>query len=101
MKNRFLVRRIFLLLVLAILLWTVLTAVVTALSPILCLPALKRENSSRAEIIIACRNKRFNNRRYFCVYSVDHSDELFGNWIYIVNRKENRLPYATSQYQGS
>ncbi len=88
MKNRFLVRRIFLLLVVAILLWTVLTAVIYSFVAHPVFTRIKaRELLPRAEII--AKNVSGTSDLIiddtFASTLIDHSDELFGNWIYIVN----------------
>jgi two-component system sensor histidine kinase ResE len=92
MKNRFLVRRIFLLLVAAILLWTVLTAVFYSFVAHPVFTRIKaRELLPRAEIIAknVSGTSDFKEIESFASTIIDQSDELFGNWIYIVNSDGN------------
>ena len=86
MKNRFLVRRIFLLLIAAILLWTVLTAIFYSFVANPVFNRIKaRELLPRANLI---SKSIFNGSGLtFCIDLIEHSYELFGNWIYIVDAR--------------
>lgn len=93
MKNRFLVRRIFLLLIAAILLWTVLTAIFYSFVANPVFNRIKaRELLPRANLI---SKSIFNGSGLtFCIDLIEHSYELFGNWIYIVDARES-IPFHT------
>ncbi len=84
MKNRFLVRRIFLLLITALMLWTVLTAIFYSFVANPVFNRIKaRELLPRANLI--SQNIFHENGLTFCVDLIEHAYELFGNWIYIVD----------------
>ncbi|NLA81726.1 MAG: HAMP domain-containing protein [Clostridiaceae bacterium] len=84
MKNRFLVRRIFLLLIVAIMMWTVLTAIFYSFVANPVFNRIKaRELLPRAEII--SQNAFNQHGMTFCTDLVEHAYELFGNWIYILD----------------
>lgn len=97
MKNRFLVRRIFLLLIAAIMLWTILTAVFYSFVANPVFTRIKaRELLPRAHLI---SQSIFDAEAgtTFCLDLIEHSHELFGNWIYIVDdaghiRQHTQLP---------
>lgn len=88
MKNRFFVRRIFLLLIVAILLWTILTALFYSYVANPVFTRIKaRELLPRALFISesfydrGCPGKTSD----FCIELIENSDTLSGNWIYIVD----------------
>lgn len=87
MKNRFLVRRIFLLLIVAIMMWTVLTAIFYSFVANPVFNRIKaRELLPRAHII--SKNAFNQHGMSFCTDLVENAHELFGNWIYIVDQEE-------------
>lgn len=89
MKNRFLVRRIFLLLIAALMLWTVLTAIFYSFVANPVFNRIKaRELLPRANLI--SQNVFHENGLTFCIDLIEHAYELFGNWIYIVDRESVR-----------
>lgn len=103
MKNRFLVRRIFLLLIAALMLWTVLTAIFYSFVANPVFNRIKaRELLPRANLI--SRNVFHENGLTFCIDLIEHSYELFGNWIYITDnsgiRYHTPLPELLSGLAG-
>ncbi|MDD3418329.1 MAG: hypothetical protein PHN96_02070, partial [Eubacteriales bacterium] len=93
MKNRFFVRRIFLLLIAAIMLWTVLTAIFYSFVANPVFNRIKaRELLPRAHIIA---ENAFNGEGMsFCVDLIENAYELFGNWVYIVDQDKG-IDYHT------
>ncbi len=86
MRNRFLVRRIFLLLIAAIMLWTVLTAIFYSFVANPVFNRIKaRELLPRAHLI--SQNALREDGRSFCIDLVENAHELFGNWIYLIDSK--------------
>ncbi len=86
MRNRFLVRRIFLLLIAAIMLWTVMTVIFYSFVANPVFNRIKaRELLSRADLI--SQNAFQEDGKSFCTDLVEHAYELFGNWIYLVDSK--------------
>lgn len=93
MRNRFLVSRIFLLLVVALMMWTVLTAIFYSFVANPVFNRIKaRELLPRARII---SETVFEGEGLsFCIDLIEHSYDLFGSWIYIVDA-EDRILYHT------
>ena len=88
MKNRFLVRRIFYLLIAAILLWTILTALFYSYVANPVFTRIKsRELLPRAQLIAGSVYEQENSdgATEFCIDLIRNSSTLFGNWIYIVD----------------
>lgn len=91
MKNRFLVRRIFSLLIAAILLWTILTALFYSYVANPVFTRVKaRELLPRALFISDHVYERGcpGEVSDFCIDLINNSGTLFGNWIYIVDDHE-------------
>lgn len=86
MGNRFLVRRIFLLLIVAIMMWTVLTAIFYSFVANPVFNRIKaRELLPRAHLI--SENAFNQNGMTFCTDLVENAYELFGNLIYILDQE--------------
>lgn len=104
MKSRFLVRRIFTLLIVAITLWTVLTAVFYNFVATPVFAHIKaRELLPRAKMIASrvydeslteAWDDDIGAISLFCIDLVANSRELFGNWSFIVNN-DNTILYHT------
>lgn len=103
MKNRFLVRRIFMLLIVAILLWTILTALFYNYVANPVFTRIKaRELLPRALYIAESVYDRDSPGQVnsFCIDLIHNSGTLFGNWIYVVDDQQG-ICYNSPLSEGS